>query len=283
MSVNLPNNFIAQFDAEVKQAYQGMSKLMNCARVRHGVVGSTIRFPKMGKGLATPRVYQADVVPMNVAHTNATATLNPFIAAEYTDIFAQQQVNFDEKRELVKVVAGALGRRLDQMIITDALVASGVNTVAIGVGGSNAMNVGKLRAMGAVLDAKGVPMEGRHIAISSVAKQQLLGSVQVTSSDYNGVRALVNGDVDSFLGFKFYLIEDRTEGGLPIAGNNRSVFAWHTDAVGLGIGIDMRTEINYIPEKTSWLVTGMLLGGAINVDDDGIVSATIDESVEVNP
>lgn len=283
MSNQLPNAFIAQFDAEVKQAYQGMSKLRGTCRTRTGVNGSTHRFPKIGKGVAQPRIFQADVTPMNVGHSNATAVLSSWVAPEYTDLFAQQQVNFDERRELVKVVAGSLGRRLDQLIIDEAFNAAGLLAVPQNTGGSDAMNVPKLRRTKRLMDKNGVPSEGRHIAISADALDQLLGSVQVTSADYNGVRALVSGDVNTFLGFNFHVIEDRAEGGLPLNGNIRKLYAWHNDAVGLAIGLDQSTKIDYIPEKVSWLVCGKLLAGSINIDDEGIVALTIDETVEVNP
>ena len=94
MSVNISNAFIAQFDAEVKQAYQGAMKLFGSVRVKNGVVGSTHRFPKIGKGLAQPRIPQTDVIPMNVAHTNATATLEDFSAPEFSDIYDLQKINF---------------------------------------------------------------------------------------------------------------------------------------------------------------------------------------------
>ena len=75
MSKNLTANAVAEFDAEVKHAYQGMGLLRGSVRLRTGVIGSTHRFPKMGKGTATKRVPQTRVVPMNIAHTNATATI----------------------------------------------------------------------------------------------------------------------------------------------------------------------------------------------------------------
>jgi len=281
MSALISTAFVAQFDAEVKQAYQGLSRLMGSVRTRTGVVGSTHRFPKIGKGLAQPRVPQSDVTPMNTAHSNATATLADWAAPEYTDIFDQQKVNFDERAQLVKVVAGALGRRLDQIII-DA--ADGVGTTLLvpsTVGTNAAMDMTKLRRTRKLLDAQGVPSTGCHFAWSAAAKEQLLGSTPATSSDFNTARALVNGELNEFLGFKFHLIEDRDEGGLTLVGTDRTLLAWHEDAVGLAIGINMSTEINYIAEKTSWLTTGKLSAGAVGIDALGIVEITIDESVAI--
>lgn len=280
MSTTLNQAFISQFEAEVKQAYQGMAKLGGTCRTRNNVVGSTIRFPKMGKGLAQPRVPQTDVTPMNVTHSNVTATLADWAAPEYTDIFDQQKVNFDEKRELVHVVAGALGRRLDQIQL-NAITLPGTNTVVKTLGGVDAFNLAKIRRAKKIMDANGVPSSNRHFAVSAAAMEQLLGQTAATSSDFQTVKALVDGQINSMCGFVFHMIEDRVEGGLELAGNDRTLLAWHKDAVGLGIGINISTEINYIPEKTSWLITGKLSAGAIAIDPDGIVEVAIDETVVV--
>ena len=117
MSISLSNAFVTLFDAEVKQAYQGMAKLVPAVRQRRGVEGSTVKFPKVGKGVATIRVPQTDVTPLNVGFSSVTLTLADYNAAEYSDIFSSQKVNFDERQELVQVVANAMGRRQDQMIL----------------------------------------------------------------------------------------------------------------------------------------------------------------------
>ena len=43
-------------------------------------------------------------------------------------------------------------------------------------------------------------------------------------------------------------------------------------------GISPKTEINYVPEKTSFLVASMFSAGAVAIDDDGIVKITCRES-----
>jgi len=166
MSISLSNAFVTLFDAEVKQAYQGKAMLVPAVRQRRGVEGSTVKFPKVGKGVATPRVGQTDVTPLNVGFSSVTLTLSDFNAAEYSDIFSQAKVNFDERQELVQVVASAMGRRQDQMIL-DALAASSTAlTVANSIGGANTnLNVAKLRAAKRLLDKNNVPADGRHIII----------------------------------------------------------------------------------------------------------------------
>lgn len=279
MAINLSTAFVTLFDAEVKQAYQANAVLRPAIRVRSGVEGSTYKFPKIGKGVAQVRIPQSDVTPLNVTYGQVTATLADYIAAEYSDIFMQAKVNFDERSELVKVVAAAIGRRQDQLII-DALVASSTsNTVASSVGGSNTnMNLDKLIAAKKALDAKNVPMDNRHIVIHANNLAGMLGETEVTSSDFNSVKALVQGEIDTFLGFKFHTVGDRDEGGLPLSSGDRKVYAFHRDAIGMAEGIAPKTEINYIPEKTSFLVASMFSAGAVAIDAEGIVEITCDEN-----
>jgi hypothetical protein len=279
MAINLSTAFVTLFDAEVKQAYQGQAQLRPAVRVRSGVEGSTYKFPKIGKGVAQVRIPQTDVTPLNVTYGSVTATLSDYIAAEYSDIFMQAKVNFDERAELVKVVSGAIGRRQDQLII-DALVASSTaNTVASSVGGASTnLNLDKLLAAKKALDAKNVPMDNRHIFIHANNLSGLLGETKVTSSDFNSIKALVNGELNTFLGFNFHTIGDRDEGGLPISSGDRKVYAFHRDAIGMAEGIAPKTEINYIPEKTSFLVSSMFSAGAVAIDAEGIVEITCDEN-----
>ena len=280
MSISLSNAFVTLFDAEVKQAYQGKAMLVPAVRQRRGVEGSTVKFPKVGRGVATIRVPQTDVTPLNVGFSSVTLTLADYNAAEYSDIFSQAKVNFDERQELVQVVAGAMGRRQDQMIL-DALSASSTSlTVANSIGGSTTnMNVAKLREAKRLMDKTNVPPDGRNIIIHGNGLANLLSETSVTSSDFNSVKALVQGDIDTFLGFKFHVLGDRSEGGWAIDGSlDRTCFAFHKDAVGYGEGIAMRTEINYIAEKTSWLVNEVFSAGAVAIDDEGIVKITCRET-----
>jgi len=279
MAVSLSTNFVTLFDAEVKQAYAAQQQLAGTCRSRMGVVGSTVKFPKIGTGVAGLRIPQTDVTPLNVAHTNVSASLSDYAAPEYTDIFDQSHVNYEERQELVKVVSGAIGRRADQIKL-DALTASSTSlTVSNDIGGTDTnLNVAKIREAKRLMDGKNVPAGDRFFLMSADGLGSLLSETEVSSSDFNTVRSLVNGAVDTFLGFKFIMMGDRDEGGLAIDGSSdRSIFAWHKDALGYAESISQSTEINYIAEKTSWLVTGKISAGAVAIDDEGIVKITTRE------
>jgi N4-gp56 family major capsid protein len=271
MAQGISSAFVELFDAEVKQAYQASRMLAGITRERNNVEGNVVKFPKIGKGTATVRVPQTDVTALNVTYSQVSVTMSDYIAAEYSDIFHQAKVNFDERRELVQVVGNAIGRRMDQLVIDALNAASSPSTVATSVGGASTnMNLAKLLAAKKALDAKNVPAEGRCMIIHANGLSALLDETELTSSDFATVKALSQGEIDTFLGFKFIMLGDRDEGGLPLP-STRTNFAFHRDAVGLGVSMAQKSEINYVPEKTSFLVSSMFSAGAVAIDDEGIV------------
>ena len=279
MAVSLSTNFVTLFDAEVKQAYAAEQQLAGTCRTRTGVVGSTVQFPLIGKGVAGIRIPQTDVTPLNIAHTNVTATLSDFAAPEYTDIFDQTHVNYEERSELVQVVAGAIGRRADQIKLDAMVAATPTATVTNDIGGTDSnLNVAKIREAKRQLDGNNVPTADRFFLMSADGLANLLSETEISSSDFNTVKALVNGQVNTFLGFTFIMMGDRDEGGLTIDGSSdRTSFAWHKDAMGYAESMAQSTEINYVAEKTSWLVTGKLSAGAVAIDPEGLVEITTRE------
>lgn len=277
MAQNVTTAFVTLFESEVKQAYQGEALLRGTMRSRQNVQGNTVKFPKIGKGVATVRVPQTDVTPLNVTYSQVTATMSDYIAAEYSDIFHQSHINFDERRELVEVVSKSIARRMDQICIDALDAASSPSTVATGIGGATSnMNIEKIRAAAKALNEKNVPSENRFMLMHASQLDALLGETEVTSSDFASVKALVQGEIDTFMGFKFITMGDRDEGGVPKP-STRTCFAWHRDSMGYAESIAQKTEVNYVPEKTSFLVSSMFSAGAIAIDDEGIVKISCTE------
>ena len=78
MAQNVSTAFVTLFESEVKQAYQAEALLRGTMRARTNVAGNTVKFPKIGKGVATVRVPQTDVTPLNVTYSQVTATLTDY-------------------------------------------------------------------------------------------------------------------------------------------------------------------------------------------------------------
>jgi hypothetical protein len=277
MAQNVTTAFVDLFDSEVKQAYQAESLLRGTMRTRTGVVGNTVKFPTIGKGVATLRVPQTDVTPLNVTYGRVTATMEDYIAAEYSDIFQQSHINFDERSELVQVVSKSIARRMDQIMIDALNAATGTSTVATTVGGAGTnMNIEKLRATAKALNEKNVPSENRRLLMHASQLDALLGETEITSQDFAAVKALVQGEINTFMGFTILTMGDRDEGGIPKP-STRTCFAWHQDSMGYAESMSQKTEVNYVPEKTSFLVSSMFSAGSVAIDGEGIVKISCTE------
>ncbi len=72
----------------------------------------------------------------------------------------------------------------------------------------------------------------------------MLGTTEVTSSDFNSVKALANGEVNSFLGFNF-IVSNR----LDISSSKRLCLVWAMDGCKMAIGQDLMTRIDERSDK----------------------------------
>jgi hypothetical protein len=287
MSINLPSVAKKEFDEEVKHVYQGMQTLRGTVTARNNVVGDVYNFRRMGKGLANQKAIQSLVTPMNIGHDLQPCTLTDWLAPEYTDIFAQQEVNFDEKMELASTVGKALGRRDDQLVIdaiadmedvsgvswTDSLTYTygdaeiGFSYQALGTTGFTIAVLLALREHYHNLETD----DKVCIICDANAMSHMLAEEKITSSDYASVKALINGEVNTFMGFEFKIIGQRSEGGIAKVDSVDSyAYAYPKAAVGMAVGLDIRTSIDWVPERTSWLVNGILKAGAVVREPQGI-------------
>lgn len=279
MSLSLTNVQQQEFDELVKIEYRARGfKLRPTMRTRTDIVGNTVQFRKVGQVIANPTGYQNTVPIQDPGYLPFIATLQKYTAGTGVDEVQELTVNFDAKRENAMLVAMAIGRRSDQIAI-DALNASGTPN-DIPVNATN-MSYNKMKKIREFFDDHAVPLEERFVAMSANNMTALLADDHFTSRFFTSYDAVKSGTLDyaELLSMNVIIIPSMTEGGLPLAGNIRTCFAWHKMAMGFGIGMDMRTEINYLPRETTWFINGIFFAGAIAVDNRGIVTIECDESV----
>ena len=267
MASSINNAFITQFEAEVHMAYQRMgSKLKNLVRTVNGVNGSTVKFQKVAKGSANTKARHAELVAMDLAHSNVSATLTDYYAADYVDKLDELKVNIDERQVVAQSAAYALGRKTDQVLI-DVLDASTSIAVNVNSDASEAMTLVKAKNMMEVFNGNDVPDDGqRYWVVGPRQWSDLLSVDQFSRVEYVGPNELpFPGGMTAkrWMGFLFFV-----HSGLSLSGDDRKTLAFHKSAIGCGIGSDVRTEVNYIPEKVSHLITSMLSLGAVEIDGD---------------
>jgi hypothetical protein len=126
-----------------------------------------------------------------------------------------------------------------------------------------------------ILDSNSVdPSIPRHIAVSPDQIEALLNTTTVTSSDFNTVKALVQGEINTFLGFQFH-VSNR----LAKSGNDRTCFAWAQDGIKLAVGKDVESRIDERADKSySTQVYYCASFGATRMEEDKVVSIICDES-----
>lgn len=288
MSINLGGVYtsatdaaIAAFDTEVKQVYQGSGYLRPTIRVKTGVVGQQYAFRKMGAGMAYQQTSSAELItPNDTSHAKIFATLTNWRIGDYTDLFDQAETNIDERAELAKMSAKAIGRCEDQLIINAlAAATSTAGTVTSGYGGTNTgLTADKLRHAKRYLVQNQAEGTDHFIAVNAIALETALAEIEVTSADYQTMRALVDADLMSkkAFGFTFKVIENRLEGGLPTGSTTvTECFAYDRAAVGLAVAIEPQSRVDFIPQNGAWLSQTAYMAGAAVIDPLGVVTVNV--------
>jgi hypothetical protein len=145
------------------------------------------------------------------------------------------------------------------------------------------MNVAKLRNAKMILDGHNVDTNiPRHIAITAEQMEELLASTEIGSYDYNSVKALVQGDFSTFMGFKFVEVngEVASTGIIPVTADPyRRVLAWAEDGIILGVGKDVKTNIEQrIDKNYSYQIFNEMWMGSMRTSEKKVVDVLCDES-----
>ena len=261
MSSQITTAFVEQYSANIQMLSQQMGSLLRDAVRVESIVGKDAYFDQIGKVTAQLKVSRhSDTPQIDTPHSRRRCSLADY---EFADLIDQQdkvRLLIDPTSSYAKAAAYAMGRAMDDVIIAAALgtantgVSGGTavalpaaNITAVGTGGANTMNIAKLALAKQKLDAGDVdPSIKRHIVVSPTEIQDLLNNTTVTSSDFNTVKALVHGEIDSFMGFKFHVSNRLTQNG---AGNTQCI-AFAEDGILLGIGKDVTARIDERSDKS---------------------------------
>lgn len=283
MSINLgglhtatTNAARASYDEAVKAAYQGSGVLRSTVTLKAGVVGQTHFFRRFGATVAIQHTSADLITPADATHTKVPATLTNWRVGDYTDLFDQAETTVDERAQLAQADANAVGRREDQLVIDALDAATGIaGTVDEDLGGTNSLiNADKLRRAKRHLYERQVSNSEHTMLINAAGLEGALAETEVTSADYQTMKALVDAQLNDkqAFGFKFKVIENRVEGGLPVGSAQiRLCFAYDKAAVGLATAVEPKGMVDWIPERASWLSQSLYKGGAVVIDPLGVV------------
>ena len=255
MSSQITTAFVQQYSANIQMLSQQMGSLLRDKVRVESVVGKNAFFDQVGSVTAQLKTSRhSDTPQIDTPHSRRRVSLADY---EYADLIDQQdkvRLLIDPTSSYAQAAAFAMGRAMDDVIIAAATgtaftgetgSTSESAQTAIAAGGTG-LTIAKLRTAKQTFDLASVdPSIPRHIVVGPEQITNLLGTTEVTSSDFNTVKALANGEVNSFLGFNF-TVSNR----LAKSGNDRTCIAFAQDGITLGIGKDVNARIDERADKS---------------------------------
>ena len=261
MSFQVSTAFVQQYTTNVSLLLQQRgSKLRDAVTVGSYTGKAAKAVEQIGAVTAQARTSRhADTPLISTPHDARWVFPSDYEWADMVDDQDKLRMLIDPTSPYAVNGAYALGRAMDDLIITAALgtAMTGENgststsfataTQQIAVGGTG-LTIAKLRQARRILmgNEVDVAMDPLYIAVTATQLDELLGTTEVTSSDYNTVKTLVSGDIDTFLGFKFIQCERLGTDG---SGDRRCI-AWAKSGLHLGMWNDITTKISERADKS---------------------------------
>ena len=257
MSSQITTAFVQQYSNNVQMLSQQKGSLLRGTVDTDSIVGKNAFFDQVGVATAVKRTTRhGDTPQIDTPHSRRRVSLVDY---EYADLIDNQdkiRTLIDPTSSYALAAAYALGRAQDDEIIaaasgtaftgetgsTSTVLPSAQKITEASTGG---LTIAKLRTAKEKFDSASVdPSIPRYIVVGPKQISDLLGTTEVTSSDFNTVKALANGEVNTFLGFNF-IVSNR----LTIASSKRLCLAYAMDGIKMAIGQDLMTRIDERSDK----------------------------------
>lgn len=305
MPETIDQTYVDQFQSDViVTSQQKKSRLRNC--VSTGTQKAEKDFVnRIGESTAhkiTSR--HADTQYDEVDFSRRMITLEDYAWAKLLDKQDSYRMLIDAKNPYTQAGSRAMGKAYD-----DEIILAMQGTAYAGKSGGTAvpfpnsqrllayidgaptvptrMNVDTLVRIKGLFWTNEVDLEDDelYIAMSSMQLQAMLRQTEVGSSDYNSIKALVEGKVDSFMGFKFVHTERIAAGTVTFdaAGaigtaqantltNADKVLAWAKSGVRLNVAMESTARVDELPQKNYATQIYYAMGiGATRLEEEKVV------------
>jgi len=290
MSNQITTAFVEQYSNNVTMLSQQMGSLLRNAVDVETVKGKNAFFEQIGEVTAQVRTSRhSDTPQLDTPHSRRRVSLADYEWADLIDDQDKVRMLIDPTSSYAKAAAAAMGRAMDDVIIT-ALGGTAYTGVAGGTATAlpagqkpfsasqtDGLTVAKLLEAKYILDNNSVdPSLRRFIVCSPKQIQDLLNTTEVKSSDFNTVKALAQGQLNSFLGFEF-IMSTRLNFDATNT-DDRLCYAFTEDAIKLGIGKDVMARIDERSDKGyATQVYYCMSIGATRMEEEKVVEIACDE------
>lgn len=291
---NIPNHFTTQFDSNWKHLVQQKNSKLKEYVTLDSIEGKEKSYNQLDVTSMTQITDRSRDTRIS-DQAMAKRWIRPlnYDAAKLVDEFDEQFLGevVLPTSPIIQSHAAAYARTCDRIIIdalggtaftgttgTTATVLPAGQKIAVGYVESGAvansgLTIAKLRAAKFLFDSNEVDEEEERILVVSAKQlQDLLRTTEATSIDYNTVRALVDGNLDTFMGFKF-----RRSQQLPLVVDIRSCFAYVKSGVilaerGLKTMMDVRPDLSH-----SLQIRSVASLAAVRMEEKKVVEIACDE------
>jgi hypothetical protein len=217
----------------------------------------------------------------DVPHTRRRLEIQDWQWADLIDEEDQIRMLISPKSEYAKSGAWSMNRQYDRLIIAaasgDATDGDG-NSVSLPSSqkiavGTSGMTLDKVIEAKKILDENEVDAGNRYMVVSAQQMADMLATTEVSSSDFNSIKALVRGDFTTWMGFEWVQTELIAGVGTAAA----KCLAFHKSGLRLGIGrdviarVDKRIDVSYADQ-----VYLAFTAGATRVEEEKVVEITCD-------
>jgi len=272
MAYTVDTSFVKQFSSNVHDLLEVGSKIMNVVDIEM-VTGEKAFFERIG-GIEVAEVTsnRADTVLTEIEHSRRMLTIKDYHAATMVDHQDKIKMLVDPTNPYAKKLANALGRKIDEIIVA-ALTGSadsgkdGGTAIALPTSqkiaaGGTGLTFAKLNEARKIFREN--EYDGKLVALVNAAGlQDLLAETEIQSFDYNTVKTLVTGEVDTFMGIQFVNTERVGTGKCIIFGE---------DALKLGMASSMKVDMDKRADKLNnlqILVRGSF--AAVRMEEERVV------------
>ncbi len=292
-------------DTVIQLAQQKKSMIRGAIRTREGVTGKTDPWQRIGAVDMMIPARDSDTEYVNPPQSKRRAVLVDRAAAALIDELDTVRMLTNPQSEVSQILTFARERELDKLTLsksatdiggilglattvdeagettgTQAMLTAG-GPLGIGqtiVNGAAGMTLSKILDSKQLFDEQQVDVEDRYFFYSPRAMRKMLTDPNITSSDYNTVKALAQGGFPmdaQWMGYYW-----RQSVLMPKTGNIRSCIAFQKMGVGLSVGLIKEIEVDKATHKwNNTQVVIKLSAGAVRADDLAVVQIDIDESV----
>ena len=212
-----------------------------------------------------------------------------FVSSTLEDPKDALQMAIDSKSIMMQAKMAAFNRTTDDLVIsaqggtsytgqtgTMAVTFPSANQIVYNqFTTGNGLTKAKVLAAKRILDAGEVEPSERFLSYTAAQLEDLLNTTEVTSSDYNVVKTLVEGDLKTWCGFVFI----HSERLLTDASSHRLIYAWQRYAVQLAIQKEIVGRVDERADKNfAWQVYMAMCMGSTRLEEARIVQIACAEN-----